>query len=275
MRLFGLLSIILIMLLVIAAGFGLLADGVYRDNLLVTSGWYGNDLVTLILVLPLLVISTILVLRRSLSGALIWAGIMAYALYCYAFYLFGAAFNSLYLVYVAILAVSTFGLIRILTSPQIRHIAHSVNFSIHTGIAGILLILTSAALGSFWIMTSILFLLTGEVPAMVTAVDHPTNVTGALDLWLVVSFGLLGGIWLLQRRAWGYIIAAIWSIKGLLYMSAISAAAVAQYIYGAAENLAQLFIWVPIGLICLVNARLLLQVCPRREKRSGHAGSYE
>ena len=37
------------------------------------------------------------------------------------------------------------------------------------------------------------YLMTGTVPAMVAATNHPTNVTGVLDLWIVVSFGVWEG----------------------------------------------------------------------------------
>lgn len=261
-RTFLLLSVSLLFLVILAASLGIFVEDLYRDNLLVRAGWYGNDLVTLCLAMPLLVISTILTRRGSLCWALIWSGVLAYTLYCYAFYLFGAAFNSLYLVYVGIIVVSTFGLIFALTSSQIQQIVREVNISKPARTAGILVILVSIMLGSFWIMTSLPFIWSGEVPAMVTAVDHPTNVTGALDLWMVVSFGFLGGVWLLQRRAWGYIIATIWSIKGLLYMSALSAAAIAQFNSGATGDLVQLAIWVPIGLVCFISSWLLLRACP-------------
>jgi len=260
---FLLISVILLFLVILAASLGIFVEDLYQDNLLVRAGWYGNDLVTLGLAIPLLMISTILTRRGSLRGVLLWLGVLAYTLYCYAFYLFGAAFNSLFLVYVGIVVASTFGLIFALTSSPVQQIARGVNISKLTRIAGILVILVSVILGSFWTAISLGFIWSGKVPAMVTAVEHPTNVTGALDLWMVVSFGFLGGVWLLQRRAWGYIIATIWSLKGLLYMSALSAAAIAQFNMGATEDLVQLAIWVPIGLVCFINSGLLLRACPR------------
>ena len=39
---------------------GLLLDNLYQDNPLVVSGWYGNDLVTLLVALPLLFVSLFL-----------------------------------------------------------------------------------------------------------------------------------------------------------------------------------------------------------------------
>jgi hypothetical protein len=194
------LATALTLLMGAAAATGLLSEGLYRDNLLVRAAWQGNDLVTLVLAAPLMSMAALTAWRGSRRGLLVWLGMVAYALYNYAFYLFGAAFNSLFTVYVAILILSTFSLILGLTSPNLGPVVRSAQIGRAERWVGILIITVALALGSFWVGTSLGYLWTGEVPAMVTAVEHPTNVTGALDLWLVVSFGLLGGIWLWQRR---------------------------------------------------------------------------
>jgi hypothetical protein len=253
------LSALLFALVALAAGAGVLVEGVYRDNLLVRAGWLGNDLVTLAAALPLLAIVTARARRGSPRAALAWSGVAAFTLYDYAFYAFGAAFNGLFLVYVAILVVSTFGLILVLGSPLVRRAARDVELGGRTRWVGVLVIAVSLALGGFWVATSARFLWTGEAPPMVAAVEHPTNVTGALDLWLVVSFGLLGGVWLWQGRGWGYVVATVWSVKGLLYMPALSTAAVAQFVWGATDDLTQLALWLPIGAICLASTWLLLR----------------
>jgi hypothetical protein len=51
----------------------------------------------------------------STRGMLIWLGLLAYALYNYAFYLFGAAFNALFLVYVAAFATPALALVAALS----------------------------------------------------------------------------------------------------------------------------------------------------------------
>jgi hypothetical protein len=103
---------------------------------------------------------------------------------------------------------------------------------------------------------------TGDVPAMVTATGHPTNVTGALDLWLVTTFGLWGGVWLARGRRWGYIISAVWAVKGAYYMTALSAASVTAHRAGALASLGQLGLWIPIGVICAVAATVLIRGVP-------------
>lgn len=54
--------------------------------------------------------------RGSLIGLLLWPGTLFYVLYGYAFYLIGVPFNALFLLYVALVTVSTYTMIGLLAS---------------------------------------------------------------------------------------------------------------------------------------------------------------
>ena len=70
-----------------------------------------NDLVTLALGLPLLAISFWLTLRGSLCGQLLMTGTLGFVLYTYITMCFGAAYNKLFPVYVALFSLSLFAFI--------------------------------------------------------------------------------------------------------------------------------------------------------------------
>ena len=105
--------------------------------------------------------------------------------------------------------------------------------------------------GGYWV--------SGQVPAMIAATEHPTNIIGALDLTLVVTFGLLGGLWLFQGKAWGHVISVIWAAKGALYMTALSASTYVTFRRQEVDSLAQLGIWVPVGLVSAACLAVLLR----------------
>ena len=73
---------------------GLVPRAPYRDNALVTGGWLGNDLVTLLVAAPLLALACVGAARGSARWTLVWLGMLDYTLYNFAFYLFGAALNE-------------------------------------------------------------------------------------------------------------------------------------------------------------------------------------
>ncbi|MFW6330349.1 MAG: hypothetical protein ACOC3J_01355 [Gemmatimonadota bacterium] len=241
-----------------AAAAGVLQREIYRDNDLVAATWLGNDLVTLAVAVPLLALAT----RRSARGSIRWRlvllGLLLYAFYGYAFYLFGAAFNALFLVYVAIMVTSGGGLLLGLGGLDVSAAASGFRDAVPARAVSAFMLAVGVLLGGFWVALSVAYLFTGAPPPMVEATAHPTNVTGALDLSIVVTLGLLGGVWLWRRRPWGYVLAVIWTVKGAVYMLALSAAAVAAWRYGPAADIAQVALWAPIGVGSAASALALL-----------------
>jgi hypothetical protein len=71
-------------------------------------------------------------------------------------------------------------------------------------------------LSLIFISQSLGFSFTREVPAIVTNTGRPTNIVFALDLPLLLPFLVLGAIWLIKLKPWGYVLTGIVTIKGSL-----------------------------------------------------------
>jgi hypothetical protein len=252
------LSIGLVTLMTLASCAGLLVEDLYRDNAMVAAGWFGNDLVTLFVATPLLLWSTALA-PRVRRARVVWLGMLAYVLYNFAFYLLGAAFNPLFLVYAALVAgagvVVVGGVASLARSPYAFVPAPSRALSavaFYTG--GVALLL-----GLFWVAVTIQALVQDTVPAMVTATDTHTNITAALDLTLVVVPGLIVAWWLRTGQRWGYVGAVIWNVKGAVYMAALTSATVAAWHAGAIADVSLAALWSSIGLGCMLASIVLLR----------------
>lgn len=246
----------------LSSGAGLFFHDLYRDTALVASSWYGNDLVTLVVATPLLVVALLGAWGGSRRAFLVWMGLLAYSLYNSAFYLFGAAFNSLFLVYAALFTLSgfalVFGLVSLDATTLYRQVRSDLPARWISGFMG----LVAAALGGFYVTLSLQYVVTGQVPVMIDAVGLHTNLIAALDLTMVVPVALLGAVWLWQGRPWGYVWAALWCVKGAVYMLALSAATVATVVVGPADDWMQLLLWGPIGVGCLLAGGALLRNLP-------------
>ena len=93
------------------------ARGLYTwDTVSSAAQMQANDLVTLVLGLPLLAISFWLARRGSLRGRLVLAGTLGFILYTYITMCFGAAYNPLFLVYVALFSLSLFAFVLVMMS---------------------------------------------------------------------------------------------------------------------------------------------------------------
>jgi len=241
-----------------AAALGLLVEALYRDNLLVSSGWRGTDAVTLVVAVPLLVVAAARAGRGDARADLLWLGLLDYALYNYLFYLFGAAFNGAFLLYVAIVIAATAGLVLGLVSLDVPEMARQ--FDARTPVRGVaaFLGLLAVGLGGFHVALAASFLVSGAPPALLRSIGHPTNVIAALDLWLVVTPSTIAAVWLWRHEAWGVVLAAVLSVKGALYMAALSAATLNAARAGALDDLSQLTLWASSGVSSLVAALVLL-----------------
>jgi len=252
------ISILISVLTFIAAAGGLFIDNLYQDNALVTAGWYGNDLVTLLVATPLLIVALILSRRGSVRMQLVWLGMLDYTLYNFAFYLFGAAFNSFFLIYVALFALSIFAIIFGLIALDVKHIYNQFHSTrAEKWISGFMLFV-ACGLSAVYIVQSLGFIVTGQLPPVVVLTGHPTSVVFALDLSLVVPVLVLGAVWLWKCQPWGYVLAVIVNIKGAVYMLALTASTLAAVRAGVLQNPSQIGLWAFIGVASLFAALILL-----------------
>ena len=181
-----------------------------------------------------------------------------YTLYNYAYYLFGTAFNSFFLVYVALFTLSLLALIFGLAQVDVKSIGQRFRARTPVRWIGGYLLFVALGIGGLWIAQSLSFVFTGQVPEFLLKVEHPTSVVFALDLSLVVPFLVLGAVWLWKRQPWGYVLAAILSVKGTVYMLALAAVSAMAVEAGFSEASAELPLWGVLGVGFLVASLFLL-----------------
>jgi hypothetical protein len=258
------LSLIVSVVSAMAAGVGLFLPALYRDNPFVVAGWFGNDLVTLLIASPLLAWATWKSVRGSARARLVQLGLLHYALYNDAFYLFGAALNPIFLLYVTIFALSIAALVAVLTTPDVRVLASELGPPRLRLWVGCYMVLWALALGGIWILQSLDHAITGKVPHILVAIGHPnadvTNLVAALDLSLLVPPVAVGAIWLLWQKPWGYLLAAVMNVSGAAYTLVLAAASYSASRAGFSEVAGQIPLWLcltaaSVGLAALLLAR--------------------
>jgi len=258
MRAAKILSVIVAVLAALASAGGLLIPGLYRDNTWITSAWRGTDLVTLLLAAPLLVGGLVLAGRGSRRAQLVWLAMLAYMVYGYAYYLFGAAFNPFFLVYVAIFALGGLALLFAVAHLDVGEIGRNFRPGTPVRVVAGYMLLVAVGLGGAWTAASLGFVVTGQVPAPIVASGHPTGIVFALDLSLLVPGFALGGVWLWKRQGRGYLLGAIMTIKGATYTLALASASVVAARAGVAGAAAEIPLWLALTAAGLVACGLLL-----------------
>jgi len=223
-------SILIAILATVTTLSGLFWNGLYsKETVSMGAQAMGQDLVTFLVAIPLLLVSLHLVNRKSLKGQMIWMGSIFYFLYTYASLSFLATYNQLFLVYVAIFSLSLYTFLYALLSLDVKAIRNRIIPGKTTTVAGIFIILMAVMLAFMWLSMILGSLLSGSAPAVLET--YTTLVIQALDLGVLVPAAIITGVLLLKDRAWGYVLMSLLIVKISLLGTAIL-----SMIYFMAQN---------------------------------------
>ena len=194
--------------------------------------------------------------QGSERGLLLVLGLAGYAVYNYAFYLFGAALNIFFPVYVVIflLDISTLGLL--LSHLDVTAVAAAFRHETPVRLIGGYLVFVAVGLAIVWLGMWGAYAFAGRP----TPIDPEAfKVVAALDLSFMVPTLTVGGVLLWKRRAWGYLIATIAAIQGALYLLVLSVNSAIAISRGLATAPGELPIWGPLTIFTALAAILLLR----------------
>ncbi len=228
----------------------------YWDTVNSAAQMQANDLVTLLLGLPLLAVSLWLTLRGSLRGRLLLTGTLGFILYTYVMMCFGAAYNKFFLVYVALFSASLFAFILSMMSFELKTLpAHFAEKLPRRWIAG-LLFFVAAFLSLAWLGR----IAATWAPNVIPALENVTSMfIQAMDLGVVVPLCVLSGVLLLRQNAWGYLLTSVSLLKFLTMGTAVSLMALNMARIGAATSVVEIVVFPAIAIANLVMVALLLR----------------
>jgi hypothetical protein len=195
------LAVLLLGSSVVGVTFG--ADGFYASNPATLPQILGQDLITLILGLPLLLGVVKLSHRGSLKGLLLWMGLLFYFAYSYYFYVVRVRLNGLFWAYVAIVALSLYCLLGLLGALQPLDIRSYFSRRTPTRPIAIFLLVMAGIFTAFWIGLTLSRLFSGT---FLNPVER--HVIG-LDGMVLLPLMVIGGWQLLQNHPWGYLLAGL------------------------------------------------------------------
>jgi len=213
-------------LMVVASAAGLFVRGLYADGAWAREAFRGGDLVTLVLVAPMLIVSLILSARGSIRAKPVWLATLGYSVYNYAYYVFGARFNDVFLLHIALLSMSIFALACALPNLDVAPIAARLHSLRRARWIGAFLVLVGVGQGALWVFVVLRFAVSGQVL-------HDIPVEGqhlvlALDLSLLVPALVLAGVLLYRRTPAGFMMGAVVSVFGAAYQLNLMMAGVFQ-----------------------------------------------
>lgn len=215
------LTLPIAILLAIATTGGIFISGLYRDNLYFMAQAVGQDFISLVVVLPTLVVTAFLASRGSPHARIIWLGGLIYLVYTYAVAAFDVNFNSLFLVYVAVLGCSLYALIGGLVTTNLLDIKKCFTEKTPVQAVSIYLAVLAVLFYFLWLREIVPALMAREIPQSIQDNGTPTNAVHVLDMaWILPAF-VITALSLWRKRALGYTLAGAFLSYCVLLILAI------------------------------------------------------
>jgi hypothetical protein len=229
--------------------------GLYRyDTVSSTAQMQGNDLVTLVVGIPVLILSAFYAFRGSLRGRLLLTGTVGFFLYTYMSMSMLTSFNQFFLLYVVIFSTSLFSFILCMMSFDLSNLANHFSSKLPRKAFAIFFFLVCLFLMLAWI---------GRILSPVLQNSNPfleittTMVIQAMDLGLVVPLAFLSGFLLLRNSGWGYLLTSVLVMKAITMGLAVSTMVINMMRMGTSESPAVMYPFLVITIVNIVFAFIL------------------
>lgn len=190
-----------------------------------------QDVITLFVAIPALLVSFAFANRGSLRSRYVLAGVQGYFLVTYLFYLVMGMYNALFLVYVVLLGSSFFAFALSLMSFEVGDLRAQFSDKTPVKTAGIFLIFNSVSISLLWLGVVVPPLLDGSVVPL-QAEHYTTLIVQGLDLALLLPICFVSALLFLKKRPMGYLLAPVYLVFLTLLMMALTAKIVAMGMLG-------------------------------------------
>ncbi|HPS38986.1 MAG TPA: hypothetical protein PL124_06200 [Candidatus Cloacimonadota bacterium] len=200
--------------------------GIYRDmpNDVAPQG-IAQDYVTLFIGIPLLLYALIKAQNESIRDRLFLAGVLAYFMLTYLFWMAMCMYNDLFLIYVILAGLSLNAFLLVILHLPPKRVKSAFLDRIPRKSAGWFLILTTIFVGGLWLSIILPSILYGRYPKELY--HFTTLIVQAMDLAYFLPFGFVSGVLLLKKSPWGYLFASVY----LVLLSLLMAALLAKFVY--------------------------------------------
>jgi hypothetical protein len=206
------------------------------------------DVIDLCLALPLFVFAIMLTWRGSLRGRLLLGGMLFYFFYKYMQYAVMVTFNPMFLVYVAIFALSAVAFFLNLAGIEVSRLPMHISARFPRWLFIVFTLVMSASLIVLWLGRIIPYTVVGRFPDEFAGMA--TLVTQAFDLGIVVPLLLSTAVLLWRRSVWGYFLGGISLTFGFVMCITLPAWIAVPLIQTGQLNLIEA---VPFLLLCLIG----------------------
>jgi hypothetical protein len=188
---------------------------------------------------------------------LLLTGTLGFFLYTYISMSTNTIFNSLFLVYTALMSLSLYAFVISMMEIDVAALPAAFSPRLPRGWIAALLFAVALFLSVAWLGRVVPATVQGTIP--VALQNLTTLVIQAMDLGLVAPLAVVGGILLLRKNAWGYLLSSVALLKGLTMSVAVATMGINQLRLGTSDEVVMVAIFGSLALLNLVMVAVLLR----------------
>jgi hypothetical protein len=246
-------SLVVALIMTVASIAGLLYPTRLYPTDELRQSFVANDVVNLLIGLPILLGSMWLARRGTLIGLLLWPGALFYVLYNYMVYAFALPLNVELLLSLVLLTLSTYTTIGLVASIDGKEVQRRLSGVVPERLAGGVLTGLGIAFSLLAIGTMVNHLVSK------TPIAGPELALQVSDL-IVTPAWVIGGILLWRREPLGYVTGAgLLFQASMLFIGLIVFLLLQPFLTAAPFALVDIVVTIILGLICFVPFALLLR----------------
>ncbi len=247
-------------LVAIAGLVGIFDPAIYARE---TASWaaqgIGQDWVNVLVAAPLLLAIGGIAWSGSRTARVLLGGALLYTSYSFVIYALAVHFNALFLIYCAVLGLSTFALVDLVTVLRADDMPSWYDDRApRKTVAGMLLAI-AAVFGAMWLAQDVPAVLGGNTPRDLAATGLPTNPVHVLDLSLVLPAMVITAVSFLRGRPSGRVLAPVLLGFGVLMALAIGGMVLVMNLRGVAIDVTPVIVMVAVAAASAVVLGALLR----------------
>ena len=183
----------------------------------------GTALVIRVLAIPVLVAAMFFTRRDSARALVLWLGALAYISYQGVLFLFATPFNSLFLIYVAMLSLAFWSIVVIVRKMDLAAFRASFDDGLPARSIATYAIVLAVLNAAVWLRTIVPAVLSEQPADFLNGSGATTNAVFVQDLAIWLPLLISGAWWLWNRQPLGEVV-----VGGMLVMLVLEAIGVAS-----------------------------------------------
>ncbi len=246
----------------------------HRDAPMGVGNMRGTALAVLAIAVPLLLVSMALALRGSLRARFVWLGALAYVAYNAVVFCFAVHFNSYFLLFAALLALSFWALLTLLRDLVLAEVKDACS-QVPARTVAVYMLVILVLFAGMWLLGIVPATIDNTMPASFEGSGLTQNPIYVLDFAFTFPLLVIGALWLWRRRAWGYVVGGMMVIMLTLETAGIAIDQVFGHIHDPSQSLGAVPIMATFtGIGMVFSALFLLGVGrPHLMRQSAHRES--